>query len=1090
MADLETKKIYTIEVQGIEQVNDLKKSIDDLNNTMKGAADSMSSATESTKAFTDTLKNTESSVKSVKDLKAEISGLRDKLVTLEAGSDEYKAAVQNLIQDEMKLKEVMQAGKAEVNAAAGSYNALQREMSALRQVWKETTDETTRNEIGKKIAELNSQLKEMDASIGNFQRNVGNYPNSMGGMVNSFANLKQELRATKIAMEELDPASKEYAEAMARAAEITHELSEQQEMIRYSSPDLGDQLNNIRGVVANLAAGYSAVNAAMGLFGAKNEELKEALLKVQQAMALVQGLQGLDGLWKRTTGLSNAMKVWLKTEKDATVQTKAMATATKADATAKKTDTVATEGATVAQKGLNAAMKANPIGMIIVAITALIGVFTLFKDKIKDAIAGNEELSQKFDKIKTVLSGFGAVLKKFVINPIKLALVPLKTFGKVLYDVFTLNWSEIGKDIKDGADEVVDIVKDTVNVSQTYREAAEKKQAEIEKTYRKQRAEARKKELEDIIKDNEAKYGSDWKYTEKGKKLYEEYFKSLTEMYDKDSDEYKEALRDKTEYERDYNAKIAKQREEENKKALDDFKSAFSDIIPQWTKITMDIESLEKKWKDGAKLFRDELINIYGYAAETADGVVNAMADALTKKEWNTVAKKLSSDYEKMFYQIDRTVEQQVAELNAKFEQAQLFKGIIIPYDQIEHLSEVFKIQGDAIQNEMEVVSDSIWKFYTNLTSLDSKYLSKSFEEIGEEFSEFQVMLDKQNELIAKSSELQITYIQKVSDAYKQQMEDRADLAEKNFEHTKKVEEMVADYAEARQEHLSDIWGSYRDAFVNNSIQQYSRAKEGIIAYYDEMKDYYKEMSDLYTEYANNEALTLEEREKAKQEAAQYTTMIEEAEAQKQIDLLKNVNDYVKKWKSQITSAMSSIGTAFGNVTDYYYNMSNMHKEEIKKQLEAGEISEEEAKKREETAKEEFEKAKKFQIAETIINTLSSAMGAYQSLASIPYVGPVLGAAAAAAALMLGYSQVEQIKATQYESATGGSSLSSGGSTNFQLPNVQSLEPSYYENTTKENNTDILNNGGETEPVRCYVVESDITASQELANKRNDETTF
>ena len=177
-------------------------------------------------------------------------------------------------------------------------------MSALRQVWKETTDEATRNEIGQKIAELNSQLKEMDASIGNFQRNVGNYPNSMGGMVNSFANLKQELRATKVAMEQLDPASQEYADAMARAAKITHDLAYQQEMIRYTSPDLGDQLNNIRGIVTNLAAGYSAVNAAMGLFGSQNEEVKEALLKVQQAMALVQGLQGLDGLWKRTEGLS------------------------------------------------------------------------------------------------------------------------------------------------------------------------------------------------------------------------------------------------------------------------------------------------------------------------------------------------------------------------------------------------------------------------------------------------------------------------------------------------------------------------------------------------------------------------------------------------------------------------------------------------------------------------------------------------------------------------------------------------------------------------------------------------------------------
>lgn len=1085
MADLETKKIYTIEVQGVEQVNDLKKSIDDLNNTMKGAADSMSSATESTKAFTDNLKNTESSVKSVKDLKAEISGLRDKLVTLEAGSDDYKAAVQNLIQDEMKLKEVMQAGKAEVNAAAGSYNALQREMSVLRQVWKETTDEATRNEIGQKIAELNSQLKEMDASIGNFQRNVGNYPNSMGGMVNSFANLKQELRATKIAMEELDPASQEYADAMARAAKITHDLSYQQEMIRYSSPDLGDQLNNIRGITANLAAGYSAVNAAMGLFGAKNEELKEAMLKVQQAMALVQGLQGLDGLWKRTTGLSNAMKVWLKTEKDATVQTKAMATATKADATAKKTDTVATEGATVAQKGLNAAMKANPIGMVIVAITALIGVFTLFKDKIKDAINGNEELSQKFDKIKTIMAGFGAVIKKFVINPIKLAIVPLKTFAKVLYDVFTLNWSEIGKDIKDGADEVVDIVKDTVNVSQTFKEAAEKKQAEIEKKYRKERAEARKKELEDIIKDNEAKYGSDYKYTEKGKALYEEYFESLAAMYDEDSEEYKEALRDRAEYERDYADKIAKEKEAIEKNALNSFKSNFEKYLNEYDKLKMRITDFSKSWEDGKKLYAKYLKDVYGYPNEEIDRILNDLEQHYTVELWDNIAKISKTNLESVLSDMDRQVTLQINDLNSKFEEKELFKGLIVPYDVVEHLTDVFNIQSDTIQAEMDKISQSIWKFYHDIASNDNKYIGMSFEEIGKEIPEFQAMLDKQIELFAKARDLETNYIKDVSDVYKTQMEERAKIAEQNYEHTKKVDDMVADYATAKEEHLTEIWGAYRDAFVNNSIQQYNRAKEGIVAYYDQMKDYYQEMSDLYTEYANNEALTLEEREKAKQEAAQYTTMVEEAEAQKQIDLLKNINDFVKKWKGQITSAMSSIGTAFGNVTDYYYNMSNMHKEEIKKQLEAGEISKDIADQREEQAKEEFEKAKKFEIAETIINTLSSAMGAYKSLASIPLVGPVLGAAAATAALMLGYSQVEQIKATQYESATS----SSVGGTNFQLPNVMGYEPMYYSNGTNANDTDNLNSD-KSEPVRAYVLESDVNAAQKLSKRRDNESTF
>lgn len=115
----------------------------------------------------------------VKDLKNEIQGLRDKLLNVKEGSEEYNAVLNQLIEDEKKLTSVMQAGKKEVHAAAGSYNALSQEMSALKRVWKEVQDEASRNEIGKRINDINNQLKEMDASVGVFSRNVGDYTNSI-----------------------------------------------------------------------------------------------------------------------------------------------------------------------------------------------------------------------------------------------------------------------------------------------------------------------------------------------------------------------------------------------------------------------------------------------------------------------------------------------------------------------------------------------------------------------------------------------------------------------------------------------------------------------------------------------------------------------------------------------------------------------------------------------------------------------------------------------------------------------------------------------------------------------------------------------
>lgn len=115
----------------------------------------------------------------VKDLKTEIQELRDKLLNVKEGSEEYNTVLNQLIEDEKKLTSVMQAGKKEVHAAAGSYNALSQEMSALKRVWKEVQDEASRNEIGKRINDINNQLKDMDASVGVFSRNVGDYTNSI-----------------------------------------------------------------------------------------------------------------------------------------------------------------------------------------------------------------------------------------------------------------------------------------------------------------------------------------------------------------------------------------------------------------------------------------------------------------------------------------------------------------------------------------------------------------------------------------------------------------------------------------------------------------------------------------------------------------------------------------------------------------------------------------------------------------------------------------------------------------------------------------------------------------------------------------------
>ena len=194
---------------------------------------------------------TEGSERTVKGLKDEISALKDALLNVEQGTEQYDDIVKQLRQDQEDLTRVMNAGKKDVEALEGSYNYLVNTMRDLKKEWRATTDEVKRNELGQQIDSINNQLKEMDASIGNYQRNVGNYADG-------------------------------FSEAMKRQQEAT-------ELTRA-------KLESISKVASGLASGYAGLQGAMALMGVENKKLQETFVKLQAAIALAQGIGGLKDL--------------------------------------------------------------------------------------------------------------------------------------------------------------------------------------------------------------------------------------------------------------------------------------------------------------------------------------------------------------------------------------------------------------------------------------------------------------------------------------------------------------------------------------------------------------------------------------------------------------------------------------------------------------------------------------------------------------------------------------------------------------------------------------------------------------------------
>ena len=248
--------------------------------------------------------------KTVKQLKDQIAELTHLMDTLDTESLEYHRTVDMLVDAQEELNTVMKAGKSQLSAQEGSYNALVNRMAALKKAQKAVTDEASRMRLGDEIRKINDQLKEIDANNGVYVRNVGNYENAIKSALKT---PQQELKALRQQLAQLTEGTAEYNAVFARMADLTHKVTEQQEMLKWSSADLGDILGNLAGVATSVAGGFSAFNALGGLLGmGENEDMEKAMLQAQRFIQLIQGLEQLEQLGDKIRGLWQGIENFAK----------------------------------------------------------------------------------------------------------------------------------------------------------------------------------------------------------------------------------------------------------------------------------------------------------------------------------------------------------------------------------------------------------------------------------------------------------------------------------------------------------------------------------------------------------------------------------------------------------------------------------------------------------------------------------------------------------------------------------------------------------------------------------------------------------
>jgi hypothetical protein len=107
--------------------------------------------------------------------------------------------------------------------------------------------------------------------------------------------LKTQMRLAQQEVAELSikfgATSVQAIEAANRASELKDAIEDAKDLTDAFNPDA--KFNALTGSIQGVVGGFTAVQGAIGAFGVKSEEVEQALLKVNSAMALSQGLQSV-----------------------------------------------------------------------------------------------------------------------------------------------------------------------------------------------------------------------------------------------------------------------------------------------------------------------------------------------------------------------------------------------------------------------------------------------------------------------------------------------------------------------------------------------------------------------------------------------------------------------------------------------------------------------------------------------------------------------------------------------------------------------------------------------------------------------------
>lgn len=252
--------------------------------------------------------------------------------------------------------------------------------------------------------------KNVDAnkqSIQTLQKSVSQY-NLLTGATGKARTQLMEMNEVLLKMAENgDTTSATFIAMAEKAAKLSDASGDARQIVALLASDTKN-LDAAMQVGGGLVGAFNAATSAMALLGGESEELQEAFLKVQAAMAVLNGLQQVMAVTDKRSAanvvLRTALIKLLNREKikEASAQIAATAAGT-AHAGAMTADAAATTAATVATGGFTAALLANPVMLIVAAVAALVAGLAFLVSSIKKSKEEQRDFNGIMERTKSLI---------------------------------------------------------------------------------------------------------------------------------------------------------------------------------------------------------------------------------------------------------------------------------------------------------------------------------------------------------------------------------------------------------------------------------------------------------------------------------------------------------------------------------------------------------------------------------------------------------------------------------------------------------------------------------------------------------------